>query len=99
MGFREEYELDFLENEAESLVFEELERQLAEDWAADICKCQDCVLDMAALALNSVKPFYRVSLLGKVYAGSLNESAYAEEVKKAVNDSIVKISVNPAHGI
>ncbi len=97
MGFREEYELDYLENEAESLVFEELESQLNEDWASDVCKCQDCVLDMAALALNTVKPFYRVSLLGKVYAGSLNNTDYGEEVKKAVNNAIVKISVNPAH--
>ena len=97
MGFREEYELDYLENEAEALVFSELERQLSEDWAADICKCQDCVLDMAALALNTVKPFYRVSLLGKVYAGSLNETEYGEEVKKAVNKAINKISLNPAH--
>ena len=97
MGFREEYELDYLENEAESLVFDDLEVQLNEDWAKDICKCQDCVLDMAALALNSVKPFYRVSLLGKVYAGSLTDSKYGEEVKKAVNEAIVKISANPAH--
>ena len=97
MGFKEDYELDFLENEAENLVFEELENQLKEEWAEDVCKCQDCVLDMAALALNSVKPFYRVSLLGKVYAGRLNDSGYGDEVKKAVNEAIVKISVNPAH--
>ena len=97
MGFKEDYELDYLENEAESLVFAELEKQLEEDWAEDICKCQDCVLDMAALALNSVKPFYRVSLMGKVYAGSLSDSDYGKEVKKAVNDAIIKISVNPAH--
>ncbi len=97
MGFREDYELDYLENEAESIVFSELEKQLSEDWAEDVCKCQDCVLDMAALALNTVQPFYRVSLLGKVYAGGLNNSEYGEKVAKAVNDAIVKISVNPAH--
>lgn len=97
MGFKEEYELDYLENEAESLVFAELEHQLNEDWAKEVCKCQDCVLDMAALALNTIKPFYRVSLLGKVYAGSLNETKYSEEVRAAVNKAIVKISANPAH--
>lgn len=97
MGFKEEYELDYLENEAENLVFKELEQQLNEEWARDICKCQDCVLDMAALALNTVKPFYRVSLLGKVYAGSLDGSKYSEEVHKSVKDSILKISSNPAH--
>ena len=97
MGFKEDYELEYLENEAENLVFSELERQLNEEWADEVCKCQDCVLDMAALALNAVRPFYRVSLLGKVYAGSLIDTDYGEEVKKAVNDAIVKISVNPAH--
>lgn len=97
MGFKEDYELEYLENEAESLVFKELEEQLGAEEAADICKCQDCVLDMACLALNSVKPFYRVSLMGKVYAGSLNESGYGEEVKAAVKTAISKISANPAH--
>ena len=97
MGFKEEYELDFLENEAENLVFDELEKQLKEDWTADVCKCQDCVLDMAAMALNSVNPFYRVSLLGKVYAGNLNDSSYADNIHKAVKKAIDKISSNPAH--
>ncbi len=97
MGFKEEYELEYLENEAETLVFGELEEQLSGEEAADICKCQDCVLDMAALALNTVKPFYRVSLMGKVYAGSLNNSDYSEEVKAAVKKAVRKIAANPAH--
>jgi len=97
MSFKEEYELEYLENEAESLVFKELEDQLNEDWAAEVCKCQDCVLDMAALALNTVKPFYRVSLMGKVYAGSLIDSDYGAEIRAAVKNAITKISVNPAH--
>ncbi len=97
MSFRKEYELDYIENEAENLVFSELEIQLHEEWAVDVCKCQDCVMDMATLALNTVKPFYRVSLLGKVFAGSLNESEYGEEVKIAVKKAIEKISSNPAH--
>lgn len=97
MGFKEDYELEFLENEAENMVFDELEHQLNEDWTSEFCKCQDCVLDMAALALNSVKPFYRVSLLGKVYAGGLNGSEYGEQVKTAVNNAIKKIAENPAH--
>ncbi len=97
MSFRKEYELDYIENEAENLVFRELEIQLGEEWALDVCKCQDCVMDMATLALNSVKPFYRVSLLGKVFAGNLNDSEYGEEVKIAVRKAIEKVSANPAH--
>ena len=48
------------------MVLGELEIQMAR--AKDICTCQDCVLDMAAYALNNVKPTYRVSLMGSVYA-------------------------------
>ncbi len=97
MGFKEEYELEMLINEAENLVFEELEHQLSESWAEDFCKCQDCVQDMAALALNSVKPFYRASLLGRVYAESLSNTDFEEDIIKAVKDAIVKISSNPSH--
>ncbi|MDC7126091.1 MAG: late competence development ComFB family protein [Spirochaetales bacterium] len=97
MGFEEEYELDFLVNEAEYMVFEELEKVLEQEESKDICKCQDCVYDMAALALNSVKPFYRASLLGKVYADALSNSEYAESVKEAVKNAVKKISENPSH--
>ena len=64
MGLKNSYDFEYLVNEAERLVFEELEQQLHDD--TDICKCQDCVLDMAAYALNHTAPNYRVSLLGKV---------------------------------
>ena len=99
MALRDKYDLQNLINEAEELVFLELETQLSEDWAKDICSCEDCVLDMAALALNSLKPRYRVSLLGSVYASALHEDT--QERKNAhmiVNKAIKKISVNPSHG-
>ena len=95
MGIREEYDFENLENAAEKLVLDELEVQLEED--PPVCTCQDCVLDIAALALNNVKPYYRVSLLGKLYADSAHMTSYGEEVKKAVREAIEKISANPAH--
>ena len=97
MNLKEEYDLEYLVNESEKLVIEELEKQLSEDWAADICRCQDCILDMAALALNSMKPLYRVSLMGNVYAPAL-DSQERENARSAVNRAIKKISVNPSHG-
>lgn len=95
MGIREEYDFENLENAAEKLVLDELEVQLKENPPA--CTCQDCVLDIAALALNNVKPYYRVSLLGRLYSDSARMTSYGEEVKKAVQDAIGKISANPAH--
>jgi competence protein ComFB len=53
---------------------------------------------MAAMALNTVKPLYRVSLLGTQYAAqAMNEETYAESVRTAVAQAIDKVKANPAH--
>ena len=49
MKFKEMYDFDLLVNEAEKLVIREMEELLNDDKEQKICKCQDCVLDMAAL--------------------------------------------------
>ncbi|NOY09116.1 MAG: late competence development ComFB family protein [Spirochaetes bacterium] len=95
MSLKDHYDLENLVNEAERLVFSELESQLKE--YDSICKCQDCVMDMAAYALNHIKPYYRVSLMGTIYAHSIDNTEYAQEVKKAVREAIKKISGNPSH--
>jgi len=97
MGIRDEYDFSELVNEAERMVTDELERQLAQKADPNICVCQDCVLDMAAFALNSLKPVYRVSLLGTMYAHAMDEGSYRKEVAKAVSAAIKKISSNPSH--
>lgn len=95
MGIRDDYDFGVLVNETERMVADELERRLAE--RSGICLCQDCVLDMAAFALNSLKPLYRVSLLGSMYAQALDGGGYATDVKVAVATAIDKVSANPAH--
>lgn len=97
MGIREEYDFDLLENTAVDLVLDELQRQLADN--PSICTCQECVLDMAALALNNVKPYYRVSLLGKLYAETAHNTKYGKEVHDAVAGAIKKIAKNPSHEV
>jgi competence protein ComFB len=97
MGIKERYDFGVLVNEAERMVIEELDRRLAESADPNICTCEDCVLDMAAFALNSLKPIYRVSLLGTMYAHAMNGGAYAEEVRAAVNAAIAKVHANPSH--
>jgi len=95
MGLKDHYDFDSLVNEAERTVLNELEAQMAV--AVDICRCQDCVLDMAAYALNNVKPTYRVSLMGSVYARAAADVGYAGEISRAVADAIKKIKANPSH--
>jgi len=73
----------------------ELEKQLAT--AEGQCMCQDCVLDMAAFALNKVKPAYRVSLLGSVYAKQSSKAEHADAVRHAVEEAITKVHANPSH--
>jgi competence protein ComFB len=97
MAFIDNYNLELLVNEAENLVKDELGRQLASR-EGDICLCNDCVLDMAAMALNSVKPLYRVSLLGTLYASTaIYEESYAADIRNAVAQAIEKIRKNPSH--
>jgi len=64
---------------------------------ADICTCQDCVLDMAAYALNNVKPSYRVSLMGSFAAGRADEAGYANEISRVVREAVEKVRANPSH--
>lgn len=97
MKFKDMYDFDLLVNEAEKLIIEEMEEQLNEDQENLICKCQDCVLDMAALALNNIKPSYRSSFTGVIYAQRLYDGKYKEEVKQAVKNAIEKVKKNPSH--
>lgn len=96
MAFADDYDFEILRNESEKLVIEELGRQLA--GKDSICQCNTCVVDMAAMALNSVKPLYRVSLLGTQYASqAMAESSFARSLKDSVTKAIEKVRKNPAH--
>jgi competence protein ComFB len=97
MAFMDQYDMELLTNSAEEIVKDELGRQL-ESYPKEICKCNDCVLDMAALALNEVKPLYRVSLMGTFYAeAAKNDETYRAGVRDAVSRAIKKVSDNPGH--
>jgi competence protein ComFB len=94
MGLRERYDFDSLVNEAERLVIEEMGRQLPRN--KGLCTCEECVLDIAAFALNQVRPRYRASLLGSIYAQG-DASSFAKEIENAVAEAIRRIKANPAH--
>jgi len=97
MAFINDYNFDLLKNEAEALVIREVEQQL-KSAPEGMCRCNDCVVDIAAIALNSVKPLYRFSLLGTLYASqAMTEQSYADSVKNAVAQAIKKVRKNPSH--
>jgi competence protein ComFB len=97
MAFIDEYDFDLLKNEAELLVIREVEQQLKSE-PQSMCRCNECVVDIAAIALNGVKPLYRFSLLGTLYASqAMTEQAYANSVKQAVAQAIKKVKKNPSH--
>ena len=87
-NFIEKYELnDRLENEMENIVFEELEKQLKKIPEEDMCKCNECIFDIACMALNGLPARYRVSLLGKLYANAIDDSLLSL-VKSVVENSV-----------
>ncbi|MCL2805516.1 MAG: late competence development ComFB family protein [Treponema sp.] len=97
MAFVDEYDFDLLKNEAEIMVIREIEQQL-KNAHKEMCRCNECIVDIAAIALNSVKPLYRFSLLGALYASqAMTEKAYADGVKQAVMQAIKKVKKNPSH--
>jgi len=97
MALSDTYNFELLKNESEKLVLDELEIQLAQA-SEEICRCNDCIVDMAAMALNNVRPLYRFSILGTLYAAQAkNEPIYADTVQQAVAKAIERVSSNPSH--
>ncbi len=99
MAFKDEYDFDLLDNQIEDVVIRELERQLAQEENKNTCKCQDCVIDMAAVALNHLKPAYRssLSMKGYLYKQNLHAGNRDQAYAKVVKDAIQKIAENPSH--
>jgi competence protein ComFB len=97
MAFIDNYDFENLVNEAEHVVLQELGRQL-ESYEGDICTCNDCVVDMAAIALNNTKPLYRFSLLGRLYTSTvMTDEKYAQAVRENVYHAIEQVRKNPGH--
>jgi len=85
-----------LHNYTETVVKEVLNEILAT--RNDICKCEQCKLDIMAKALNNLTPQYYVSNRGEVFSKVL--STYLETKTKVITEvtkSIMQISRAPHH--
>jgi competence protein ComFB len=85
-----------LKNHMEYLVNEALENYLKNK--KDICKCESCILDMKANALNKLPPHYVVTSKGYLY-GKLDEMRmqFNVDILKAVVEAVDIVSKHPRH--
>ena len=65
---------------------------------SNICKCETCIDDIMAKALNNLKPQYFTTKKGEVYAeySSLEPQQHAESLKEIIK-AIEFVSYSPNH--
>ncbi len=65
----------------------------------DICKCERCLMDIKALALNHLPPKYVVTRKGYVYT-KVNEliNQFRADITVAVTRAIRVVREKPRHG-
>lgn len=63
-----------------------------------ICKCDVCILDIAAISLNNLKPNYVVTEQGYVFAKANNlNQQFNTDVVATVTKAIDIVGKNPRH--
>lgn len=64
----------------------------------DICKCPRCVLDVKAIALNTLKPRYIVADENYLYVKiSMMQQQYKADIISAITKGTMIVSENPRH--
>ncbi|MDR2005980.1 MAG: late competence development ComFB family protein [Acidaminococcales bacterium] len=85
-----------LVNYMEKLVFSKLNEVLAA--RGDICKCEQCRLDIAAIALNNLTPRYIVTDRGKLYAKlDMMQTQFGIDILMAIGKGINTVAAHPRH--
>jgi competence protein ComFB len=85
-----------LVNYMEKLVFGKLDETLKD--RTDLCKCEQCRLDMAAIALNTLSPRYIVTDRGKLYAKlDMMETQFAVDIIISINKAAQIVKDHPRH--
>lgn len=79
-------------NVAEIVVFDLLDKIISQK---DICKCDRCKLDIAAIALNNMPPNYMVSTEGRVRR-SIN-SQLKVDIGREIESAIEIVAARPHH--
>ena len=97
MSFKKKYHAESLINENEEQVFELIEKICAEGEEKSVCACQDCILDIAAIALNNLQPNYRVFLVRPIHRDEEVVMVHLQKVEEAVRRAIATVEKRPHH--
>jgi competence protein ComFB len=85
-----------LKNYMEELVWEGLDRVLATK--DDICKCDKCRYDIAAITLNTLPPRYFVTDIGETFSRIKTlEQQFHADVTAALVNAIIIVKSRPHH--
>ena len=97
--FRNKFVLEDLENLSEEVVFEELYNGI-EDKSYDVCQCDVCIQDVAALLLNRVQSVYCCSVFEKSEPRETLQEVLGEvrkSVKKELPDVLDLVRAKAHH--
>jgi competence protein ComFB len=84
-----------LKNYMEQAVFNQIDEVLE---GIDVCKCKKCVLDIAAIALNSLPTKYIVSEKGELYSKvETLRNQFEVDIIAAITKAAVIVRRNPRH--
>lgn len=84
-----------IKNYMEEIVFN-LMKEVLED--INVCTCEKCIMDIAAIALNDLPPKYIVSEKGELYSkiNALRQQ-FEVDVIAAITKAAVLVKRNPRH--
>jgi competence protein ComFB len=84
-----------LKNYMEEVVFNLMDSVLDD---INVCKCEMCIKDIAALALNDLPPKYIASEKGELYSKTNNlRSQFEVDVISAITKAAVLVKRSPRH--
>lgn len=84
-----------IKNYMEEVVFSVIEEVLDD---INMCKCDKCLMDIAAIALNDLPPKYVVTEQGELFSKlNLLKQQFEVDVIAAITKAAVLVKRNPKH--
>ncbi len=93
MGKINFYEIDNIRNINEKRVWSILSQYL--DAHEDVCSCRDCILDIAVIVLNNIKPHYQVT--DENIEDRSFEKVSDDEIYNEIEKAVKVVNNNPHH--
>jgi competence protein ComFB len=95
VSLAERYHLDRIRNRSAEMIHEAVERLFAEQ--PQVCRCEECALDLVAYALNRVTPRYSTSLLEPLAPDPALERRIRLEIDLALAAGVKRLKEHPHH--